>query len=210
MNITCPNCDTRFIVDKTLIDPSSGRKMKCSRCSYIWHHKLDQVDESKPNVFNSIKTDMHSDDKLSSIHSTIPSPSTIIVEKKSNISAFIMISIMMIISIIPNNFALFSSINSNKFQIYITKVNYLNNEKNSIDFEYDIVNNSSNDVNVPSVKIVLLNKNNTPLKTYIDNNADMIITGNNRIHLSKRLKDIPIGVDKLELITGNMLDFFLF
>ena len=39
MIIECPNCNKKFNLDQKLI-PQSGRTLKCSSCSHIWHHKV--------------------------------------------------------------------------------------------------------------------------------------------------------------------------
>lgn len=36
MILQCPACETRFLVDASLI-PADGRKVKCSRCQHVWH-----------------------------------------------------------------------------------------------------------------------------------------------------------------------------
>ena len=40
MYIACPECDTRFVVTPEQIG-THGRKVKCSKCSHIWHQRLD-------------------------------------------------------------------------------------------------------------------------------------------------------------------------
>ena len=43
MYIACPECDTKFVVKPEQIG-KEGRKVKCSKCSLVWHHKLaDQL-----------------------------------------------------------------------------------------------------------------------------------------------------------------------
>ena len=36
MIITCPECATRFMLDDADM-PEDGRKVRCSRCSHVWH-----------------------------------------------------------------------------------------------------------------------------------------------------------------------------
>jgi predicted Zn finger-like uncharacterized protein len=36
MILQCPACDTRFLVDASLI-PAEGREVKCARCKHVWH-----------------------------------------------------------------------------------------------------------------------------------------------------------------------------
>ena len=40
MYIACPECDTKFVVTPEQIG-KHGRKVKCSKCSHVWHQKLE-------------------------------------------------------------------------------------------------------------------------------------------------------------------------
>lgn len=48
MILQCPACETRFLVDASLI-PQDGREVKCSRCKHTWHvYPRDNVEEVSP------------------------------------------------------------------------------------------------------------------------------------------------------------------
>ena len=40
MYIACPECDTKFVVTPQQIG-KHGRKVKCSKCSHVWHQNLE-------------------------------------------------------------------------------------------------------------------------------------------------------------------------
>ena len=36
MNLTCPNCGTRFKIEASALG-TKGRKVKCGKCDHRWH-----------------------------------------------------------------------------------------------------------------------------------------------------------------------------
>lgn len=42
MIITCPQCDTRFVVPSTVF-AKGGRKVKCASCKHVWFHEEDTL-----------------------------------------------------------------------------------------------------------------------------------------------------------------------
>ena len=50
MIIECPNCNKKFNLYQKLI-PQSGRTLKCSSCSHIWHHKVNvNIDNNNSKI----------------------------------------------------------------------------------------------------------------------------------------------------------------
>ena len=47
MYISCPKCDTKFIVNQNDIGPE-GRRVKCSRCSHIWLQRHNNKTKIEP------------------------------------------------------------------------------------------------------------------------------------------------------------------
>jgi len=44
MYIACPNCQTNFIIETSLLLPT-GRKVKCSKCMHIWHKEAPEISQ---------------------------------------------------------------------------------------------------------------------------------------------------------------------
>jgi len=42
MYIICPNCQTNFIIDASMLMPN-GRKVKCSKCRHIWYKEAPDI-----------------------------------------------------------------------------------------------------------------------------------------------------------------------
>jgi predicted Zn finger-like uncharacterized protein len=38
MIVACPECNTRYVVDPRALG-AEGRRVRCARCSHVWHHK---------------------------------------------------------------------------------------------------------------------------------------------------------------------------
>jgi predicted Zn finger-like uncharacterized protein len=47
MIITCPSCSTRFLLDEADM-PERGRKVRCARCSHVWHEAAPIPHEGVP------------------------------------------------------------------------------------------------------------------------------------------------------------------
>jgi len=47
MEITCPNCTTRFAVPENAVGPN-GRKVRCSHCNHVWHATPEDLTEFTP------------------------------------------------------------------------------------------------------------------------------------------------------------------
>lgn len=67
MIVTCPECQTRFIADESLIG-SEGRTLKCGVCAYVWfytHDKLFSIEET-----GDLETNENSQKDVSDISET--------------------------------------------------------------------------------------------------------------------------------------------
>lgn len=54
MILSCPNCETRYVVDPAKLRPS-GRTVRCARCAHTWHeeappYSLDELDTANRPV----------------------------------------------------------------------------------------------------------------------------------------------------------------
>jgi predicted Zn finger-like uncharacterized protein len=38
MIVTCPNCQTRFLVDDAILGEAAERRVRCANCGNLWHH----------------------------------------------------------------------------------------------------------------------------------------------------------------------------
>lgn len=45
MELSCPQCDTRFSIPEEALGPA-GRKVRCSRCAHVWHAKAAEKDDT--------------------------------------------------------------------------------------------------------------------------------------------------------------------
>ncbi|HEX3860582.1 MAG TPA: DUF3426 domain-containing protein [Stellaceae bacterium] len=43
MIVTCPTCDTRFVVDDAALGGNAGRRVRCASCGHLWHYSPEST-----------------------------------------------------------------------------------------------------------------------------------------------------------------------
>src|SRR5215471_6364808 len=41
MIVTCPNCETRFLVDDAALGEGRGRRIRCASCGNVWRYSAE-------------------------------------------------------------------------------------------------------------------------------------------------------------------------
>ena len=55
MIISCPSCETRFLLDDADI-PAQGRKVRCIKCDHVWHQEEPGLSKDQAGPPPSLET----------------------------------------------------------------------------------------------------------------------------------------------------------
>jgi predicted Zn finger-like uncharacterized protein len=203
MYIACPECDTKFVVTPEQIG-KHGRKVKCSKCSHVWHQKLEDniriepvltVPEAVIPLGNGIN---------------LPALLPVKIPPYLFVMPVLMIGliIFMLAMLFPNKLGADSLLNSNEVSI---KSMQIVNEKDidKITVNYKVHNSSFKDVKVPLVRIRLFDKNNRVLKSRIDDRTNIEMSPDQVIQVKMEFVPAPPSVDSIDIMIGNKIDFLL-
>tara|TARA_B100001013_G_C24490732_1_gene395102 strand:- start:36 stop:716 length:681 start_codon:yes stop_codon:yes gene_type:complete len=218
MIINCPNCNTKYSINKRVLG-RSGKRVKCFSCNKEWFQKLEITDKKikiKPLVHKKILTDLPEvnieTEKL--LYQEEP-------KRKNYRFLYLLIFVIFILFVflISNHFKYkilnyFPNFNIKNF--FVTKeikksgdlifnqiekeISSLNNNEKVIKISGKIINTSSVDGHkVPQLKATLLGSENNVLNTWLFNTEkkhldpeESLIFTTSYIHDEKDVSDIKI------------------
>jgi predicted Zn finger-like uncharacterized protein len=203
MYIACPECDTKFVVTSEQIG-KHGRKVKCSKCSHIWHQRLDDQVRVEPTLtMPSVTTPLGNGVNL-------PALLPIKIPHYLYMTPVLMLGliILMLAMLFPNNLGFESLLNSNDLHI---KDIQIENQKylEKITVAYKVHNTSLKEVKMPLVRIRLFDKNNRIIKTLIDDHTDRDMAPNQFIKIEAEFVPAPPAADSIDIMIGNKIDFII-
>jgi len=203
MYITCPECNAKFVVTPSQIG-THGRKVKCSKCSHIWHYELDNNTNIEPELTTQIKA--------IPISNGVNLPALLPVKNSPYMYMLpvLMIGMILFISLIlfPNQMNFGSMLNQDDLKIRDIQVIH-NKEIDKITVSYKIYNTSLKDVNMPFVRTRLFNNNNRVVKSIITNHSDVDIAPNQYIQVQDDFAPAPPFTNNVDIMIGNKIDFIL-
>ncbi|MCC2646389.1 MAG: hypothetical protein K0R02_454 [Rickettsiaceae bacterium] len=216
MILTCTNCKTSFVASDTSIGPS-GRKVKCSKCQYVWFATLP----AKPKIeLSSILPD----GQTLQGSFNLPAISDIRIAWYLYILPLIMGSIFITSYgvLFPNKILALNFIDQKmlcqKFDICDTSgiklkdVKFQNMNKGDKKFtvlSYKVANNTDYPKNIPIIKVRLLDKEKNVIKSHIASNKNIPLKPFHQHLIETRFEDLPANVENIELIIGNRLELVL-
>ena len=204
MYIACPKCDTKFVVTPEQIG-KEGRKVKCSKCSHVWHYKLADQLRIEPIITQPIAaTPLGNGINL-------PALLPIKIQPYLYVMPVVMIGliIFMLIMVFPTSLGINTLLNSNNLSIKDVQVQ---NQKDldKITISYKIYNSASTIVKMPLVRIRFFDKNGKIVESKIDDqNSNVDMSPNQFIQIKTELVPAPSAADSIDIMIGNKIDFIL-
>tara|TARA_B110000211_G_C13843128_1_gene448823 strand:- start:37 stop:648 length:612 start_codon:yes stop_codon:yes gene_type:complete len=202
MYIACTECDTKFVVTPEQIG-KHGRKVKCSKCSHVWHQNLEdniRIEPvlTAPEAFTPLGNGVN-----------LPALLPVKIPPYLFVMPLLMIGliIFMLTMLFPNKLGN-SLLNSNEMSI---KDMQIVNEKDldKITVNYKVHNTSFKDIKMPLVRIRLFDKNNRVLKSIIDDHTNIDMSPDQYIQIKTEFVPAPPSVDSIDIMIGNKIDFLL-
>lgn len=205
MYIACPECNTKFAIKKEQIG-ENGRKVKCSKCSHIWHYTPKKQKPESPTIKHK--------ETLSQ-----PTPARTKPIKGVNVPALrpkkipsylpwipsLLIGFIVIVSIILFNSSL---LNHNPLELrnmQITK----DTDLGKLTVTYKVYNSSDKELKMPLVRVQLIDNNNNILKSRIDDHTHLTIAPNKCVQVKTEFSPVPESAENINILIGNKLDFLL-
>ena len=205
MYIACPECNAKFVVTSEQIG-QQGRKVKCSKCSHIWHQKPDNSARIEPTIPEPAA------DTTTPIGNGVNLPALLPVKIQPYLYALpaLMISliIFMLVMLFPNKLGFDSLLNSNKLSIKDIKIEN-NKEIDKITVSYKVLNNSSETVKMPLVRIRLFDKSDRILKSLIDDHTNVDMFPGQFIQVKTEFVPASPSTKSIDIMIGNKIDFIL-
>ncbi|MGC0371401.1 MAG: hypothetical protein DGJ47_000090 [Rickettsiaceae bacterium] len=207
MYITCPECDTKFSIDEEQLG-SKGRKVKCSTCQNVWH----QMKEEKKVKDEEALTPKPLLQKKPELEKGVNLP--VVMQEKTNSHPYqfpiIMIGLIVILMVIlfPINSYQQSFFKARSLQVKHISVDK-DLEQGKLVVSYKIKNNSSQNIQVPLVRVRLLDENNKVIKTATDDHSKITLSASKSISVKTEFKPIPKASKSIDVTVGNQLDLLL-
>jgi predicted Zn finger-like uncharacterized protein len=204
MYIACPECDTRFVVTAEQIG-KHGRKVKCSKCSHIWHQRLNNHLRMEP-VLEPVAI------KLTPLGNGVNLPALLPIKIPPYLYGLpvllIAMIIFMVVTLFQDNFGL-SSILNNK-DLSIRDLQITNNKKlGKLIVNYKVLNSSDKNVKMPLVRIRLFDKDNRVIKSRIDDYSKINLSPSQNVSINTEFVPAPPSTENIDIMIGNKLDFIL-
>lgn len=207
MIITCPSCSVKFSVADAAIPPQ-GRKLKCSKCEFLWHFKpakAASAEEAAPPP--------KGEHPLRAKASSAPMPRHVRMGAPlwmTGVAALLLIAAGGLAGLtwFSGIFGLPSSNGLTLADISLKAV--VDNESKPAGYALDghIVNATQEARRAPDVRFVLTDKQGKPLKSWsVAPDAGVIAPGG-KLHFSSPVPEGEMGM-KLRLDVGNPLELLL-
>jgi len=202
MYITCPECTTRFVVTAEEIG-KEGRKVKCSKCLYIWQQKPSEPLRVEPKIESlSAKTFPLGNGINLPVLLPVKIPAHLLYGLPILLVSMI---IFMFTILFQDSFALPSILNTKDLTISDVSYQY---KLGKTAINYKISNLSDKSVKVPLIRIRVFDKNNRLINSRIENHNNIKLAPSENIILSTELVNIPPHAN-IDIMIGNKLDFIL-
>jgi len=199
MYISCPDCSTKFVISPDQIG-ANGRKVKCSKCGTIWHQKPEDNARIEPIISPLELTPLGNGVNLPALMPTkIP---TFLY-----IMPVILISLSILMSILLFSGSIDTMLMTN-VTIEDTKISH-EKELNKISLSYKVMNSSNKEINMPLVRIRLLDKDYRVLKSNIENRSKLKLSPGQFIQVKTEFVPVPKNTESVDIMLGNKLDFIL-
>lgn len=213
MYITCPSCNTSFLIDETQIGPN-GRKVKCSSCQYLWLAMPNNIQQDHKSFMRE-----QEDVQQRSSLNYAPEPGINLPVVMPNYTPLIsqLIVLCTIISLIlfgiigaRDKLSLHHIYNSKADSLTTSIVNAkIDHKSNTARIKYHITNNGPQEVKAPLVRVQMLDANKQLVSSHITNKSDIVIYPHDSLTLETIIPTTDTTVKSVLLSLGDKLDFLV-
>ncbi|AAU03666.1 MJ0042-type zinc finger domain-containing protein [Rickettsia typhi] len=202
MYITCPNCNTQFIVTSNQIG-INGRRVKCSKCKHLWYQKLD-YNNSKLNDFkDKINTETVTTPTKNHYNTNVP----VILPRKKEYKIFPILwssfIIFCLVILLIDSFKFLGKYDQLKIEaINLGEYHHMNGMK----IFYKLSNESDYLITNPLIKVRVIDSNNHTLDEYASiTKLRTKIHAKQAIYLELNIDKIPVNAKYIDITICNRL-----
>lgn len=213
MYITCPKCNTSFLILPEQIG-FAGRKVRCSKCSNIWHQKPKENYIKSEPVINSEKQ-IYQNKPGSGINLPALLP--------TKISRYLYaLPLVLLVLIMSLSIVLFQDYldNDSEDAAKLLNIGDINvtaaKETDEITITYKVVNSSDQVLPMPLVRVRLFDENNNILKSHItqpkfhiEDKSDISLLPKQSIVIKTKFSSVPNSTQQVDITLGSRLAFIL-
>lgn len=200
MKITCPSCNTSFIVKLDAI-PDGGRKVKCANCQHIWHQMPTHSESEKSANISPEPEKVEPIPQGSALPVIIYSP----LAKILRISAAVLfVTFLGVLSITNQKISSLFGIKKTE-EIVLYDVARQIEEKDLI-ISGVIANESKEDKHIPILRISVYDEINKKITSIELDSGGAIIQAGKEIQFKNKIPDIPKSANTVIMDLGNSLE----
>ncbi len=212
MYLSCPACYTSFVVTAEQIGPN-GRRVRCSKCNNGWFaNPIIKKDTGPTQQFSSIIPN-----RVGSTSDNFKPGVNLPALLPINIPLYLYIApILLAAAIIFSSMVLFQDKlsfmglvgTSDNLSVHDINIEY-DRQMGNIVASYKIVNMSGEFVQVPQIRIRLLDGKHRTLKSHTASNSSASLAPKQYVTIRTNFADAPPNVQFIDITLGNKLDFIL-
>jgi predicted Zn finger-like uncharacterized protein len=210
MYIACPECDTKFVVTPEQIG-THGRKVKCSKCSHVWHQKPANHVKIAPTVTATAQT-MQNQAVMTPLGNGINLPALLPIRIPVYLytmpALLLSMIIFMLITLFPSSMNLNSILDNREISIKDVQIDN-HKDMQKIVVSYKVLNSAAGETRMPLVRVRLFDKNNRVLKSHIVDHSNIDLLPKQYVQIKTEFVPAPAGTESIDIMLGNKLDFIL-
>ncbi len=207
MIITCPKCDTNFKINISQIG-KEGKKVKCSKCSYIW----TQMPAAKKHK-EKIEPMVEKPKQIEEFKERANLPMVVQQKEASSPNGIMLLMLVFIVflllNLFPQSIKNINLFGANHLSVKEVNISHGDND-NHLTVSYKIFNSSQKNHNMPMVRIKLFGEGKKLLKTVTEDRRNLKIMPGRFIEVQTQFKQAIKGAEEAEVMIGNKLDFMLY
>lgn len=228
MYIACPSCDIKFHVANEQIG-FPGRKVKCSKCAYIWFQKLDpatkltdfitgvSTEPAEPPIISRETEKVTIPWKSSNLYNElnfikgINVPALLPIKTSSKFEVLSLLWFSLIVLLLFMTFHDSFAIKPwKKSDLIIDKISgEINKNTHEVKIVYKINNISNSKILLPLISVRLFNNKRVIIKSYIINQFNITLAPHKNVYVTMTLPVAPAIVKHLDVTLGSRLDVIL-
>lgn len=202
MYISCPECDTKFVLTPEQIG-AEGRRVKCSKCSHVWHQKLDANVKIEPLLSPMPMQDIQLGNGVN-----LPALLPIKIPVYMYVMPVLLLiaTLFMLVAMFPDKLGIESILSNKHLSVKDITVNH-QKDLGKITVSYKVFNASNKEAKMPLIRVRLFDKSNRVLKSSIVDHTQIDLAPKQYLLIKTEFAPAPPSAESVDVMIGNKIDF---